>query len=67
MLSDDLTSYCLTPGRKSGEKHCAFLGVKIPTALSCASRVCFGCLSDSTLFDKWLGAGSSSEDHELSD
>lgn len=63
-LSDDLTSYCLTPGGKSGKKCGAFLGV---TALSCPSRVHFGCLSDSGLFDEWLGEGRSPEDRELSD
>lgn len=66
-LSDDFTSYCLTPGGKSGRKHCAFLGVRIPTALPCPSTVCLGCQSDSRLFDKWPGEGRNSEDGELTD
>lgn len=58
-LPDDLASYCLAAGGRSGKKHCVFLGVKTLTALSCASRVCFECLSNSRLFDECLGEGRS--------
>lgn len=63
-LPEHLASCRLTPGGKPGRKHCACLGV---TALSCASRVRFGCLGDSRSFDEWLGEGRSLEDHGLSD
>lgn len=38
---DSLTSHSLTQTGICGKKHCVFLGVETPTALSCASRMCF--------------------------
>lgn len=48
-------------------RNTVFLGVKTFTALSCASRVHFECLSNSRLFDEWFGEGRSSEVHGLGD
>lgn len=57
-LSDSLTSHSLTQAGKSGKKHCASLGVETPTALSCASRMFFGCLSYSRLMNGLVKEGA---------